>query len=99
MSNSCEWTHQRGDRYVPLCWYPQGTPGEWHSEVEWAGAWHPSAPSAFREGIRSLGHDDFNIAVIRGGSVAAMLWGNEHIEYETNELAQVGQGLSGWIAL
>lgn len=74
------WKHRVGDLYQAVCYYPQGSLGEWSHEVVWNGFVQPTRALAWRQGCRHTDSDDFNIAVIRRRRVVAWLWNTEVID-------------------
>lgn len=52
---------------------------------------HPRPSLAVRAGLRTLGHDDFNIGVLRGGRLVELWWMDEQIEEPPEVLAEIAR--------
>jgi hypothetical protein len=53
-----------------------GTSGDWHDEHTSDSVEHPTRDAAWRAGWADLDHDDFRIATLRDGKLAAIGWGS-----------------------
>ena len=80
-------------QFMAVVRYLQGGPDEWTSEVLWTGDRHPTLAMAKREGFRHCESDDFNIAIVRDGTLLDWTWMGESIGEEQAELDAIAQQL------
>jgi hypothetical protein len=82
--------HQPGDRYRAVFGDFFGNPDSGYShEYSWLGPVRTQHRAAERDGFKAQHSDDFNIGVIRGGELVALLWMWEVIDDEPDVLADV----------
>jgi hypothetical protein len=83
------WKHRSGDAYVLLVSRINGNPESGYTTDTYvpSGVRHESKAVAIREGFIHCGCDDFNVGVIRGGRLAAVLWMDEVVDDEPSEIA------------
>lgn len=91
------WKGRRGDRYVPVFGDFFGNPESGYHH-EWSGLAEPhlSLQMAIVRGARKQDSDDFNVAVIRGEKVVAVLWMTEDMQEEQAVLDELTDALKGW---
>lgn len=91
------WRHRKGDQYVVLFgdWITVGTYGQPDYDMVQCWAWlanqrvFNARHNAARAGIQWQGSDDFNIGVLRGGKLVALLWMEEVVDDDPDLMAQI----------
>lgn len=93
-----KWKHRRGDRYMPVFgdWFGNPERGYRH---EWSSLddFHPTLSGAKRAGFKAQDSDDFNIAVVRGGALVALLWMDEDMQEDRDVLAALWPTVEGYL--
>lgn len=90
MDEHRKWTHQPGDTYhVVSSQYVGNTRLGFHREYVLKAGPFSTRATAWRHGIADLGHDDFNLAIVRSGLLVAMLWDDEVVDDDLDTLADV----------
>jgi hypothetical protein len=85
------WQHREGDRYMPIrlrMWMNETGHGTWYTVLDAPSRQHERA---VRRGLAAEGTDDFQIAVLRGGRLVAMLWMDEVVDDAPDTLAEVAE--------
>lgn len=87
------WEVQPGDRFLPYAatvWMNEHDYG-WHYRV----LDHPATtlPRAIKRGLAMNGSDDFNIAVIRGGRMVAVLWMEDDLDEDQDVIDRIADAL------
>lgn len=93
-----KWTHHNGDRYMPVFgdyWGNErdGFRREWSSLDDL----HDTLAAAKSGGFVGQGSDDFNIAVVQGKQVVALLWMEDDMDEEAHVLEAVQYAIAGYL--
>jgi hypothetical protein len=83
-----EWHHRTGDEYQAVilsAWMNESDSGIWYRTTGQVGTFS----EAVSRGFADAESDDFQIAVLRKGRLAAMLWMLEVVDDEPGHLAEV----------
>lgn len=87
-----QWRHRMGDRYAAVAANIVGNPEHGYRHSYWTdGDIHRTWLAAKRAGFAMDRSDDFNIAAIRGGSIAALLWMRTVVDDGDDVLADVAE--------
>lgn len=88
------WQHKSGDRYLPVFgdWFGNERDG-FHHEWSALGGLCDTRSAAQKIGFRVQESDDFNIAVVRGRRVVALLWMTEDMAEEPDVLRSIEEVL------
>lgn len=90
MSENTKWIHHPGDTYsVVTCQYVGNVRHGFSPFYALMAGPFKRRATAWRHGVADLGHDDFNLAVVRAGLLIAMLWDDEIVDYDSDALADV----------
>lgn len=85
-----KWEHKEGDLYsVVTCQYVGNARDGFVPDYRLQVGPFKSRETAWRHGMSDLGHDDFNLAVVRDGLLVAMLWNDELVDDDKDVLADV----------
>lgn len=86
-----KWQHRDGDRYLPIrlrIWLNETGHGTWYTVLDGASRQHERA---IRRGLAAEGTDDFQIGVLRGDRLVAMLWMHDLVDDDAATLAEVAE--------
>lgn len=90
MSENPKWIHRSGDTYsVVTCQYVGNVRYGFSPFYALKAGPFKQRATAWRHGVADLGHDDFNLAVVRDGLLVAMLWDDELVDDDPDVLADV----------
>jgi hypothetical protein len=84
-----QWNHRPGDLYVVAIGHAWMNPTGFGIDYERGNETHERLGDAISEGFGLVESDDFNIAVLRGGEVKALLWMDEVTDDEPEFLATI----------
>ncbi|MGH3355251.1 MAG: hypothetical protein ACRDOJ_05100 [Nocardioidaceae bacterium] len=85
------WQHRTGDRYLPIsisAWMNETGYGFYYNALDDASLQHERA---VRRGLKAQGSDDFQIGVLRGGRLVALLHMHEVVDDEPAVLTGVAE--------
>lgn len=90
MSENPKWIHHPGDTYsVVTCQYVGNARHGFSPFYALKAGPFKQRATAWRHGVAELGHDDFNLAVVRNGLLVAMLWDDELVDDDPDVLADL----------
>lgn len=88
------WVCQAGNCYVPVFGAIVGDIYTWNKEWNQIAEPCETLEEAKKRGFEAQGSDDFNIAVVLGGRVVALLWTDYDTQEEPKVLDQVQECLN-----
>jgi hypothetical protein len=91
-----QWQHQPGDQYFVIVSEVVG--GDFvgfHTEHHRGSADVGDLDKAIHLGWAAVKCDDFNVGVIRGGRLAAVLWMDQVVDAEPDVLWRIAENLEG----
>lgn len=89
---NAKWIHVKGDAYrVVQCQYVGNERVGFGPQYTLLAGPFGSRKTAWQRGTTILGHDDFNLAATRRGTLAAMLWNEEVVDDGVDVLNEVAR--------
>ncbi len=87
------WEHKPGDRYVCIVRSIVGNETDgFHTTSDYYSPSQATIVGAWRRGLRELDRsDDFNLGVIRNGQLIALLWQDEIVDDDPEEIAEIAE--------